>query len=159
MALLFAANLWSQKQPEVPAEPPEEDESLAPREYVLNPVQSAREITAGNYYLKKGNYRAAVRRYTEATRWDPGSAEAFLRLGEAGEKAKDYPIARDAFLKCAELTKDPKESDALRKRAAKLPEASAGAKARPQAEPTQPLDKVPDPTPAAIPVRTPQRRR
>ena len=71
-------------------EPPEEDESLKPKEYTLNPVQSAREIVAGNFYFKKGKYRAASHRYLEATRWDSGSTEAFLRLAEAQEKMKDF---------------------------------------------------------------------
>jgi tetratricopeptide (TPR) repeat protein len=142
--LIFGAVLSAQQQP-APPEPPEEDESLAPQQYALNPVQAAKEITAGNFYFKKGNYAAAIRRYTEAARWDPGSEEAFLKLGEASEKAREYATARDAFLKCAELIKDPKQAEALRKRAAKLPHSDQSAKVRSQAQPTQPLDNVPDP--------------
>ena len=126
--ICLASGLFAAPQAKPPAppaqteqEPPEEDESLKPKEYTLNPVQSAREITAGNFYFKKGNYRAASRRYVEATRWDSGSSEAFLRLGEAEERLKDYPAAREAFKKYLDLNPDPKSADAVRKKLEKLP--------------------------------------
>ena len=124
-ALFFACILSAQKAPPVtqPPEPPEEDESLAPKVYALNPVQAKKEIVAGDYYFKKPNYSAAIRRYTEATKWDPGSAEAFHKLGEVHEKLHEYPLAREAYLKYIALGEDPKESDALRKKIAKWPDA------------------------------------
>ena len=102
-------------------EPPEEDESLAPKVYALNPVQAKKEMTAGDYYFKKSNYSAAAKRFLEATRWDPGSAEAFFKLGESREKLHDYPSARGAFSKFLDLAEDGKEKDAVRKRMAKWP--------------------------------------
>ena len=132
-ALLLACVLSAQKAPQPavqPPEPPEEDESLAPKVYALNPVQAKKEITAGDYYFKKPNYSAAARRYLEATRWDPGSAEAFRKLGDAREKLREYGPAREAYLKYIELGEDPKESDALRKKMAKWPDASAKAAPR-----------------------------
>ena len=127
-ACLFACVVSAQKPPQPaaeptaqPPEPPEEDESLIPKVYALNPVQAKKEIIAGDYYLKKPNYSAAVKRFIEATRWDPGSAEAFLKLGEAHEKLHEYGPAREAYLKYIELGEDPKEKDALRKKMAKWP--------------------------------------
>ena len=108
-----------------PPEPPEEDESLAPKVYALNPVQSKKEIMVGDEYFKKSNYSAAANRYLEASRWDPGSAEAFLKLGEAREKLRQYGRARDAYLKYIDLTDDPKEKDAIQKKMAKWPDATA----------------------------------
>jgi tetratricopeptide (TPR) repeat protein len=108
-----------------PPEPPEEDESLAPKVYVLNPVQSKKEIVVGDQYFKKSNYSAAANRYVYATRWDPGSAEAFLKLGEAREKLHQYGPAREAYLKYIDLTDDPKEKDAIRKKIEKWPDATA----------------------------------
>jgi len=154
LALYLGTVLAAQQ---VPQEPPEEDDSLKPKEYALNPVQAGKEIIAGNFYFKKGNYRAAMKRYTEATRWDPGSSEGFLKLGESAEKAHDYPAAREAYTKYVELAKDPKDAEAIRKRIEKLPQASGPAKDRPQADPTKPLDKVPTPDPA--PSRNPPVRR
>ena len=123
---MFACVLSAQKPPQPatpPPEPPEEDESLAPKNYVLNPVQAQKEIVAGNYYFKKPNYNAAAKRYLEATRWDPGSAEAFLKLGEAREKLRQYGPAREAYLKYIELAEDLKEKDAIRKKMDKWPDA------------------------------------
>jgi tetratricopeptide (TPR) repeat protein len=102
-------------------EPPEEDDTLKPKEYALNPIQAQKEITAGTFYSKKGNQRAAQKRYLEATRWDPGSAEAFLKLGESSEKLHDFTTALEAYTKYLELDKNAKDADALRKRIAKWP--------------------------------------
>ena len=105
--LLLAFSLIAQNKTPAPspnppaapqeAEPPEEDESLKPKEYTLNPLQAATEINVGDQHVKKGKYSAAVYRYLEASRWDPGSAEAFLKLGGAYEKLHDFPNAREAF--------------------------------------------------------------
>lgn len=100
-------------------EPPEEDESLKPKEYGFNPLQAAHDLQVGNFYFKKGNYRAAARRFSEASKWDPGYAEAFLRLGEAEEKLKDWKSARAAFEKYLELAPDAKDADSVRKKLTK----------------------------------------
>ena len=57
--------------------------SIPKTEYVLNPLQAEKEIRIGNYYFKKGSNKAAVRRYEEARKWDPNSAEGWYKLGEA----------------------------------------------------------------------------
>lgn len=133
-AVLFAFVLSAQQPaPQFP-EPPEEDESLAPKQYSLNPVQAKKEIVAGDYYFKKPNYTAAARRYLEATRWDPGMPEAFRKLGDAREKLREYGPAREAYLKYIELAEDPKERDALRKKMAKWPDPAAAAKAKTSAK-------------------------
>ena len=123
-------NLAAEKAASPPAklqeeEPPEEDESLKPKEYTLNPLESARNITAGNYYFKKGNYRAAARRYDEATKWDPGYAEAFLKLGEADEKLRDRHGAREAYTKYLELAPDARNADEIKKRLSKFPDSAS----------------------------------
>ena len=55
------------KQPPPPApqeqEPPEEDQSFKPKEYDFNPLQATKEIDAGNYYFKKGQFTAAAGRF------------------------------------------------------------------------------------------------
>jgi tetratricopeptide (TPR) repeat protein len=110
------------KSPEViEQEPPEEDEALKPKEYTLNPVEANHDIAVGNYYFKKGKFRSAALRFQEASRWDPGSMEAFLRLGDAREKMGDFAGAREAFKKYLELKPDAKSADAIRKRIEKLP--------------------------------------
>ena len=66
--------------------PPEEDKSIAVKDYAFNPLQAQKEIRTGNYYFKKGAFRAAAGRFEEATKWNDGEPEAWLRLGEAEEK-------------------------------------------------------------------------
>lgn len=99
-----------------PAEPPEEDESVAPKQYTFNPLEATHDVTIGNYYFKKKNYRAAAKRYTEATRWNPGMAEAYLLLGETQEKLHDPAAARAAYAKYVELAPDAKNAELIRKK-------------------------------------------
>lgn len=103
-------------------EPPEEDPDLIPKEYSFNPLEASRNVTAGNFYFKKGNYRAASRRYMEASKWDPTSGEALLRLAEADEKLRDFAGAREAYAKYLAMP-DIKDADVVKKKLAKLPQA------------------------------------
>ena len=105
----------------VEQEPPEEDPDLKPTEYSFNPLEATRNITTGDFYLKKGNSVAAAKRYLEATKWDPTNSEAFLKLGEAHEKNRDYEKAREAYTKFISLGPDPKRAEAVSKKLAKLP--------------------------------------
>jgi tetratricopeptide (TPR) repeat protein len=100
-------------------EPPEEDEDLKPKEYSFNPLQATKELKVGDFYFKKGSYKAAARRFREATRWDPTSAHAFLRLGEAEEKLHDQKSARKAYAKYLELAPDAKDAEQIRKKLAR----------------------------------------
>ena len=130
LALPLAAQ--QPKQPAPPAtqeqEPPEEDPDLKPKEYSFNPLEASRNITAGNFYFKKGNFRAASRRFLEASKWDPTSAESELRLGEADEKLHDFAGAREAYQKFVTLSSDGKEIEAVKKKIAGLPKNRAGKK-------------------------------
>jgi tetratricopeptide (TPR) repeat protein len=96
------------QQPPDESEPPEEDESAAPEKFVLNPLESDRNIRVGNYYWHKGNFRAALGRYERATRYNPSSAEAFFKVGEAEEKLKNTDAAKTAFEKVMKLAPDSK---------------------------------------------------
>ncbi|HUJ22720.1 MAG TPA: tetratricopeptide repeat protein [Bryobacteraceae bacterium] len=100
--------------------PPEEDDALKPKEYAFNPLQAEKEVRVGDFYFRKGSFRAAAQRYREATRWNPNLPEAFLRLGEAEEKQKDWKEAREAYAKFLELAADDKRSPEIRKKVEKL---------------------------------------
>lgn len=102
-------------------EPPEEDPDRKPQEYSFNPLEAGRNMTAGNFYYKKGNYRAAFRRYVEATKWDPTSGQALLKLSAASEKLRDFEGARSAYTKYLELEPDAKNAPEIKTRLAKLP--------------------------------------
>ena len=118
-ALLFAAALGIAAEQQEQA-PPEEDESLSVKEYSFNPLQATKEVQVGNYYFKKGSFRAAAQRFREATKWNPGLAEAWLRLAETDEKQKDRKSAREAYQKYLELAPDAKNADDIRKRISKM---------------------------------------
>jgi tetratricopeptide (TPR) repeat protein len=101
--------------------PKEEDESLTTsKEYSFNPLQAKKEIRVGDYYFKKGSFRAAVLRFREATKWNAADSEAWLRLGEAAEKQKDDKTVKEAFAKYLELAADAKEAPEIRKKLEKL---------------------------------------
>jgi tetratricopeptide (TPR) repeat protein len=128
LAGLFVGISLCAQQPKQPApaapqeqEPPEEDESVKPEVFEFNPLQAVKEIDVGNQHLKKGKFSAAAYRYKRATMFDPGSADAFMKLGEAEEKLHEYADARAAYAKYFEMAKDAKEVEAIKKRMAKWP--------------------------------------
>jgi tetratricopeptide (TPR) repeat protein len=100
--------------------PPEEDTALTTTEYSFNPLQSAKDVGVGNQYLKRGKLRAAELRYTSATKWNDGNADAWLKLGEVAERLKDTAKAKAAYEKYVELAADAKNARDIRKRIAKL---------------------------------------
>ena len=121
-AVLFACIVSGQK----PARPPSRRKRTnrsRPKSTRSIRCRRRKRSWPGDYYFKKPNYSAAAKRYLEATRWDPGSAEAFLKLGETREKLRQYGPAREAYLKYIELAEDPKEKDAIRKKMDKWPDA------------------------------------
>jgi tetratricopeptide (TPR) repeat protein len=110
----------SGKAPTKDMAPPEEDKSTATTEYSFNPLQAKKDITVGNQYFKKGSFRAAAGRFSEATKWNEGDTEAWLRLGETEEKLKDHQAAREAYAKYLELAPDAKNAAEIQKKIAKL---------------------------------------
>ncbi len=114
--IALGAAAWAQQHP--PVEPPEEDESLAQKEYSFNPLQAEKEVQIGNYYFKKGAYRAAAGRFREAVKWNANYAEAYRRLGEACEKLKDPKGARQAYEQFLKLAPESKDAAPVRKRLA-----------------------------------------
>jgi len=118
LTLLLAVSacaVLAQEPETVYQETKEEAEDLIPKaEYSFNPLQAKEEFRVGQFYWKKGSFKAAAGRYEEATKWDPGFVEAFFRLGEARVKLADaerieaeeellVDAAREAFQKCVEL--------------------------------------------------------
>jgi tetratricopeptide (TPR) repeat protein len=101
--------------------PPEEDTEAVPevKEYSFNPLQAEKEVRIGNFYFKKGSYKAAASRFQEAVKWNPGSAEGYLRLGDAEEKLADQKAAREAYSKFLDLAPKDKRSEAVRKKLGK----------------------------------------
>ncbi len=119
---IFAAAMLAQNPPppqqpsnepqaqQVPDEStlPEEDESVAPEKFDFNPLESERNVKVGNYYLHKGKYRAALRRYEWATKYNPSSPEAFFKVAEAEDKLKNKDAERIALKRVIDLAPDSK---------------------------------------------------
>ncbi len=87
---------------------PEEDERLAPKKYVLNPLEAKRNLEIGNQYWNKHAYQGALSRYKDATRYNPNFAEAFLKVGETEEKLHHNDEAKAAFQKVMKIAPDSK---------------------------------------------------
>ena len=96
--------------------PPEEDAALTTTEYSFNPLQSVEGRQRGQPVPKRGKFRAAEMRYTSATKWNDGNAEAWLRLGEVAERLKDTAKAKEAYKKYLELASDAKNAEGHPKR-------------------------------------------
>ncbi len=96
--------------------PPEEDESLIPEKVPLNPMEAERSMKVGTFYMHKGKYRAAVQRFTLATRYNPSSPDAFFKLGEAEEKLKNNDAAKTAFEKVVRLAPNTKLAQEAQKK-------------------------------------------
>ena len=87
----------SSKQTAIDVSPPNGDEKHTGASdeelgefHPYDPHKSAKCIEVGDYYLKQGNYRAAVSRYQEALEWKPRDAEATYKLGVVQEKTGDF---------------------------------------------------------------------
>jgi tetratricopeptide (TPR) repeat protein len=98
------------------AVPAEEDKSFLNEEHSFNPLQSQKSVEVGDHYFKNGKLQGAIYRYQDATLWNDGNAEAWLKLGRAEEKMKDLKAAKDAYTKYLALAPDAKDATAIKKK-------------------------------------------
>jgi tetratricopeptide (TPR) repeat protein len=106
----------TEKQDPAEVEPPEEDEALKPKVYTFNPLEAQRDLRTGEFYFRKSSWRAAAKRFEEATLYDPSLADAFLRLGDTREKLHDKKGAKAAYQKYLELKPDSKLAASVKKK-------------------------------------------
>ncbi len=101
---------------------PEEDETEkgVERKYPLNPLEAKRNIDIGNQYWRRGAFEGALGRYKDATRYNPNSAEAFLKLGEAEEKLHHAAEAKAAYQKAIKVGSDSKFAEEAKKKLGSL---------------------------------------
>lgn len=105
--------------PEAPAVP------AAPPEPVFDPYHAARSVEIGTFYLKKGDYDAAIDRFVEAAHYQPKLAKPWKLMGEAYEKKRMDARAVDSYKKYLELFPHAEDAARIRKRIADL-EAKTG---------------------------------
>jgi tetratricopeptide (TPR) repeat protein len=120
LASVTVAQAPKDPPPEENQLPPEEDKAKLPEQYAFNPVKSKNQLPIGEFYFKKGDFKAAAGRFREATKWNDGNAEAWLRLGDAEEKMHDTKAAREAWEKYLELAPTAKNAAEVRKKLEKL---------------------------------------
>jgi tetratricopeptide (TPR) repeat protein len=96
-----------------PAQDAEATTEAAPQ---WDPLKANKDIEVGTFYLKKGNYDAAIDRFEEAARLNPGLAQPYLKLGETYEKKKDLPKAVASYRKYLDLYKTAPDEKKVRKR-------------------------------------------
>ena len=100
--------------------PPEDKAKTEEEKYAFNPVKSKKAVEIGDFYFKKGDARAAASRYLEATKWNDGNSDAWLKLGDAEEKMNDAKAARAAWEKYLQLAPQGKNAAAVKTKIEKL---------------------------------------
>ena len=91
----------------VPAED-EDDGGFRP----YDPHRAMKDLEVGNFYLKRGNYRAALERFNDAMKYKPNDAQALYGLGFTQEKLDLLEQSRKNYSKYLELLPEgPKAKD------------------------------------------------
>lgn len=89
------------------AEGKTEAEAVLKKEY--NPGLADKNLKIGNFYLKKGNYDAAIQRFQDAIDYQPNLVAAYDALGRAheknGDKAKALAVYKDFLAKYPDSSK------------------------------------------------------
>jgi len=115
--------------PAPPADPSKESSSAttsAPAEPAVpaapafDPLRAQKSVEVGQYYLKNGNYAAAIDRFKEAISYQSNMALPWEFLGQAYEKEHEREEAVAAYQKYLALMPSGKEPDKVRKQVAKL---------------------------------------
>lgn len=106
--------------PVEPAAPVDSAEPAEPSVPVLDPVGAGRSMDVGTFYLKKGNYDAAIDRFQDAAQRQHKLAKPYLFMGEAYEKKNDPASAITAYRKYLELFRAAPDKDKVNKRIEKL---------------------------------------
>jgi tetratricopeptide (TPR) repeat protein len=94
--------------------------SVAPALPAFDPLHAQKSIEVGQYYLKTGDYAAAIDRFKEAIGYQANLALPWDLLGQAYEKEHENDEAIVAYQKYLALLPDGKESDRVRKHLAKM---------------------------------------
>ena len=97
-----------------PAPPP------VPEEPTYDPLRANKSVEIGSFYLKRGNYDAAIERFQDATRFQPKLARPYSLLGEAYERKGDLENALTAYRKYLAVYRNAPDREKILKRIEKL---------------------------------------
>ena len=82
------------------------------KEKKFNPLEAQKNVKVGDFYYKRKNYGAAIRRYQEALEYQPNYIKAFERLGKTYEKSGKKQKAIDLYQQFIDkYPKSPKTAD------------------------------------------------
>jgi len=79
-------------------------------------------MEVGMFYMKKGNYDAAIDRFMDATHFQPKLARPWKLLGEAYEKKHDNGSAIESYKKYLEVFPRAEDAEKVKKRISMLEE-------------------------------------
>ena len=119
--LAWPAAFLAQAQQQ-PTPPPERQAAREPasQEPIFDPYRAHKSIEIGLFYMKKGNYDAAIERFEDAARSKPNFAQPYRLLGEAYEKKGARAEAVKAYRKYLEILPSAEDAGKVRKRIAQL---------------------------------------
>jgi tetratricopeptide (TPR) repeat protein len=92
----------------------------APDQPTWNPLRAEKDLEVGQYYMRKGDYDAAIDRFNDAIEAKPGYAVPFKFLGEAQEKKKLKKQAIKSYTRYLELFPSAEDGGKIRKKIEKL---------------------------------------
>lgn len=87
---------------------------------VFDPLHAEKSIEIGTFYMKKGNYDAAIDRFMDATHFQPALAKPWKLMGETYEKMHDNSRAIQAYKKYLEVFPGVEDAAKVKNRIAVL---------------------------------------
>jgi tetratricopeptide (TPR) repeat protein len=97
-----------------PAPPP------VPAEPTYDPLRAGKSMEIGTFYLKRGNYDAAIERFQDATHYQPKLAKPYALMGEAYERKGDVEKALASYRKYLQVYRTAPDREKIQKRIEKL---------------------------------------
>jgi tetratricopeptide (TPR) repeat protein len=92
----------------------------APDQPAWDPLRAEKDLEVGQYYMKKGDFDAAIDRFQDATLAKPGYAIPFRFLAEAQEKKGLKKKAIKSYQRYLDLYPHAEDGDKVRKKIDKL---------------------------------------
>lgn len=134
--LLFVPFLRAQSSSTPPPPPPPKKAEPAPAaepdQPVWDPLRAEKAIEVGKFYMKKGDYDAAIDRFRDAAYYHPGYALPFKLLGEAQEKKRLKSEAVKSYEQYLKLYPHAEDREKVQKRIDKLYQEFDRAKKKPR---------------------------
>jgi tetratricopeptide (TPR) repeat protein len=131
-----ARKAWAQEPQQEP--PPKPDEAApaqkkapaktnkdnatesAPDQPKWDPLRAEKDLEVGQYYMRRGDWDAAIDRFQDAIEAKPGYAIPFRSLGEAQEKKGLKKPAIKSYQRYLDLVPRADDADKIRKKIEKL---------------------------------------